>query len=336
MLCLFALVWNVFDGSLLQAEVAGRPFWTEQAMFRFGDDLFFAGRASCAPSAEEGRQRAYNAALQEIINYTRTREITGISIETQMIYEEENTGHCREGHVSIWRLLRAPASRLEKLNRMAAGQAASVDPRTVRSVAGKQVRDMTPKIGLYKDDAFELFGQPRTMSIPRRGGGEASWDYPKFGLTLVFDANGYLIGWKQAGPGASQQGEGLRGTKRDELADLEGSIDRVKAKKGDAEAIDLSKRLEKMQQESLNRREETDAVKYCERAYSRDVKLQDSCIQYEIDKQRRLSSPDGYGMVDAERIAKALCTSRWSDDRTLQESCQRFERDRLLRAQRNR
>jgi len=40
------------------------PFWTEQAMFRFGEDMFFTGRATCVASAEDGRQRAYNAARQ--------------------------------------------------------------------------------------------------------------------------------------------------------------------------------------------------------------------------------------------------------------------------------
>src|SRR5678815_5625596 len=45
---------------------SNRPFWAEQSMFRFGEDLFFTGRATCVSSAEEGRQRAYNTALQEI------------------------------------------------------------------------------------------------------------------------------------------------------------------------------------------------------------------------------------------------------------------------------
>ena len=54
----------------LQAA-SNRPFWTEQAMFRFGEDMFFTGRATCVASAEDGRQRAYNAALQEILNYTQ-------------------------------------------------------------------------------------------------------------------------------------------------------------------------------------------------------------------------------------------------------------------------
>src|SRR5438105_14728576 len=111
---------------------SNRPFWTEQAMFRFGEDMFFTGRATCMASAEEGRQRSYNAALQEILNYTRTKEVVGIPIETQMIYEENDSDSCRSRQVSVWRLLRAPASRLDKLNRMAADQASCQDLQTAR------------------------------------------------------------------------------------------------------------------------------------------------------------------------------------------------------------
>jgi hypothetical protein len=80
----------------LQAA-SNRPFWTEQAMFRFGEDMFFTGRATCMASAEDGRQRAYNAALQEILNYTRTKDVIGIPIETQMIYEEDDSDNCHSG-----------------------------------------------------------------------------------------------------------------------------------------------------------------------------------------------------------------------------------------------
>jgi len=113
-------------------------------MFRFGEDMFFTGRATCVASAEDGRQRAYNAALQEILNYTRTKEVIGIPIETQMIYEENDSDSCRSGQVSIWRLLRAPASRLDKLNRMASHQASSQDLQTARSSVSGKVQDLTP------------------------------------------------------------------------------------------------------------------------------------------------------------------------------------------------
>jgi hypothetical protein len=70
--------------------VENRPFWTEQALFHFGDDVFFTGRASCAPNAEDGRQRAYVAAIQEVKNFSRTQEVGGFPIETQMIFEDQH------------------------------------------------------------------------------------------------------------------------------------------------------------------------------------------------------------------------------------------------------
>jgi hypothetical protein len=330
------VVCAVIGAMSLHAGAANRPFWTEQAMFRFGDDLFFAGQATCVASAEEGRQRAYNAAIQELLNYTRTQEIAGIPIETQMIFEEDGSENCRDKQVSVWRLLRAPAARLDKLNRMAAQQATSPDHSTGRAAVSKQVRDLTPKIGMYKDDAFEVFGQPRAVSMLRRGGGEASWDYPRFGLTLVFDLNGYLISWKHVGPGSTQQGGASSLEKQPEYAGLEGSIGPAKKKKDEDEAMDLSKRLEKMQLESSDQKEGTDAIRYCERVYPRDMKLQNSCIQYETEKRRRLSSGVGDVAMDADRSAKVLCASRWPNDLTLRDSCQKFERERILKAQSSR
>ena len=325
------VVGAIFVAASLQAA-SNRPFWTEQAMFRFGEDLFFTGRATCVSSSEDGRQRAYNAALQEILNYTRTKEVVGIPIETQMVYEEDNSDSCRSGQVSVWRLLRAPASRLDKLNRMASQQASSQDLQASGAGRLRQIRDLTPKIGMYKDDAFELFGQPKTVSMVRNGA-EVNWEYPRFGLTLVFDANGYLIRWKHVGLGASQSGDGANAQRRSEFVGLEGSIDPPKKKKGEEEPMDLSKRLEKMQLESRDRDKETDAVRYCERAYPRDMQLQNSCIQYEVEKRRRLSVSGGDVGLDADRAAKVMCASRWPTDMTLRDSCQKFERERILNSQ---
>lgn len=325
------VVGVIFVASSLEAA-SNRPFWTEQAMFRFGEDLFFTGRATCVSSSEEGRQRAYNAALQEMLNYTRTKEVVGIPIETQMVYEEDNSDSCRSGQVSVWRLLRAPASRLDKLNRMASQQASSQDLQTSGAGGSRQIRDLTPKVGMYKDDAFELFGQPKTVSMVRSGA-EVNWEYPRFGLTLVFDANGYLTRWKHVGPGTSQSGDGASAQRRSEFVGLEGSIDPPKKKKGEEEAMDLSKRLEKMQLESRDRDKETDAVRYCERAYPRDMQLQNSCIQYEIEKRKRLSVSGGDVGLDADRAAKVMCASRWPTDMTLRDSCQKFERERILNSQ---
>ncbi len=314
---------------------SNRPFWAEQAMFRFGEDLFFIGRATCVSSAEEGRQRAYNAALQEILNYTRTKELPGIPIETQMIYEEDDADRCRSGQVSVWRLLRAPAARLDKLNRMASHQAASQGLHTGGSGESRKIRDLTPRIGMHKDEAFELFGQPKAVSMVRNGT-EVHWEYPKFGVTLIFDANGYLIRWKQVGPGTSRSGDGASTPRKSEFVGLEGSIDPSQKKKVEEEAVDLSKRLEKMQLDSRDREKETDAARYCERWYPRDVQLQNLCIQYETDKRKHLPLSGGDVRLDADRAAKVMCASRWPQNFTLQDSCQKFERERILSSQHRR
>jgi len=318
----------------LQAT-SNRPFWTEQAMFRFGEDMFFTGRSTCVSSAEEGRQRAYNAALQEILNYTRAKEVVGIPIETQMIYEEDDSDSCRSGHVSVWRLLRAPASKLDKLNRAASQQAASQGLQRGGSGVSGKVRDLTPKIGMYKDDAFELFGQPKTVSMVRNAT-EVLWEYPRFGFTLIFDANGYLIHWKHVGPKASQFGERSGGHRKSDFVGLEGSVDPSRKKKAEEDAIDLSKRLEKMQLKSKDREKQADAVIYCEQAYSHDIPLKNSCIQYEKDKKKHVPSSGVDVRSDADHVAKIICERRWPNNGTLQDSCHNFERDRILNSQQRR
>lgn len=314
---------------------SNRPFWTEQAMFRFGEDLFFTGRATCVSSAEDGRQRAYNAALQEVLNYTRTKELPGIPIETQMVYEEDDSDRCHSGQVTVWRLLRAPASKLDKLNRAASHQAASQGLQTGGSGVSGKVRDLTPKVGTYRDDAFELFGQPKTVSMVRDAT-EVLWEYPRFGFTLIFDANGYLIRWKHVGPKASQFGERSGGHRKSDFVGLEGSVDPSRKKKAEEDAIDLSKRLENMQLKSKDREKETDAVKYCEQAYPHDTQLKNSCIQYEKDKKKHVPLSGGDVRSDADHAAKVICERRWPHNVTLQDSCHNFERDRILNSQQRR
>ena len=334
MLISLGVVGTIFVAVSLQAA-SNRPFWTEQAMFRFGEDMFFTGRATCMASAEDGRQRAYNAALQEILNYTRTKEVVGIPIETQMIYEEDDSDTCRSGQVSVWRLLRAPASKLDKLNRAASHHAASQGLQTGGSGVSGKVRDMTPKIGTYKDDAFELFGQPKTVSMVRNAT-EVHWEYPRFGFMLIFDANGYLTRWKHIGPKTSQLGDGPIAHRKSEFVGLEGSVDPSKKKKAEEDAVDLSKRLEKMQLKSKDREKEADAVRYCERVYPYDIQLKNSCVQYEKDKKKHVPLSGGDVRSDADHAAKIICERRWPNNVTLQDSCHNFERDRILNFQQRR
>ena len=104
-----------FLSNLTWADSLKRPFWTEQAMFQVGDDLFFVGQASCAKTSEAGRQQAFGQGVQEILNYAQARDVSGLSIDTQMVFEETASPGCSRSTVTVWRLLRVDAHRLMKL-----------------------------------------------------------------------------------------------------------------------------------------------------------------------------------------------------------------------------
>ncbi|WP_455387928.1 hypothetical protein [Petrachloros mirabilis] len=175
-------------------DVSSHPFWTEQAMFRFGDEMFFAGRASCAPSVEAGRQQAYEAAVQEIRNFTRTNEIAGVTIETQMVYEAPESPGCAPNKVNVWRLLRVQIADLERLVR----RARSTSPSAGFPSVAQAVRDRTLQVGMSHDQIWERVGQPRSISIHPQSG-NAVWDYPQFGLILLLDEEERLKSWKLMG-----------------------------------------------------------------------------------------------------------------------------------------
>ena len=318
--------------SALVAVGASRPFWTEQAMFRFGEDLFFVGRSTCAPTAEVGRQRAYRAAIQEIQNYTRVAEIVNVQIETQMIYEEPNPESCHEGQTSVWRLLRAPAQRLDKLNRMAPQQSTLQETRGSGAGFYQKVQDLTPKIGMHKDEAFEVFGQPRSVTMLQEGT-VIKWEYPRFGFTLSFDGNGYLTEWKHAGPVSSAHADSSSPSASQELS--AGADRQKKKRRPDEPAIDLTQQLEKLQMRNKGLAEVKEVRRNCERRYPNDSSLQESCTRYEVSKKERLQASGDVGL-DASRAAKVICSSRWPNDQVLQQSCQEFERDRLLDSQKRR
>lgn len=315
--------------SPLAARTSGNPFWTERAMFRFGEDLFFTGSATCAPTSEVGRQRAYTAAMQELLNYTRTKDVVGITIETQMVYEEPISSDCPIGAVTVWRLLRAPAQALDRLNRAARQQAyesaASANP----SGTGKNIKDLTPRIGMEKDEAIDFYGQPKTVTMYRNGQ-DINWEYPKFGLTLGFDSNGFLVRWKHVGPHSVQQGGSASPSRASRFAGLEGSAREDKSAPSRQDSIDLSQRLEKMQLESKGRDQEKESARYCERLYPRDRILQDSCTKYETDKSQSPLLSETMSR-DADRAAQVTCRYRWRRDPALAASCEQYERDRILR-----
>lgn len=174
-----------------------RPFWTEQALFHFGDDVFFTGRSSCAPSIEEGRQRAYLAAVQEVRNFTRAKEIEGFPLDTQMIFEDARPADCAQGFVTVWRLLRAPRTALESLAKHATpGKPADISPILAQATA---IRNLTPRVGMLRDEVWSRYGLPRSIwARPEQG--ELIWDYAQFGLTIVFNQDDVLTRWRLNGP----------------------------------------------------------------------------------------------------------------------------------------
>lgn len=99
-----------FTGALA-ANSDNRPFWTERSTWNFGGDLFVVGVASRAKTTEEGRQLAFEHGKRELLNFTQAVSLDGITIDTQMTYEEPN----EDGSVTVFRLLRVPVPKLSAL-----------------------------------------------------------------------------------------------------------------------------------------------------------------------------------------------------------------------------
>jgi hypothetical protein len=237
--------------SLLAASTAtageNHPFWTEQALFHFGDDVFFTGRASCAPTVEEGRQRAYLAALQEVKNFTRVEEIGGFPLDTQMIFEDSHPADCPTGLITVWRLLRAPRVALEGLTRHAGrGKPADISPILAQVAA---VRNLTPRVGMLRDEVWNRYGLPRSIwARPEQG--ELIWDYAQFGLTIVFNQDDVLTRWRLTGPNPRSSDDGSPAPRPEAVIGK------------DLPAIDLTSRLQQLEtQQDLERRQQ--AQRYC-------------------------------------------------------------------------
>jgi len=183
------------------AEAPRRPFWTEQAMFRFSDDLFFVGEASCAKSPEDARQRAFDRGVQELLNYAQARSPVGLEIATQMMFEEPDAPGCPTGTVTLWRLLRVDADKVATLPK---GTPRQLFREESSSLSPSNPKDLTPRLGMSNEEALARFGRPWSISIGQ-GGREAMWNYKRFGLTLVFDQDNFLKRWRLAGPQGQSQ-----------------------------------------------------------------------------------------------------------------------------------
>ncbi len=164
-------------------------------MFRFGDELYFVGMASCATSAEEGRQKAFEAGMKELRGYAQERETSRLLLDTAMIYEEPNAPNCQKGTTSVWRLLRVDQARIQALPRgdAKAGVGPGVAPE--KQVAQPQphagsVQDLAPKVGMSREDIAQRFGKPKTI---RKEGHDEMWEYADTGLTITFSGNETLV-----------------------------------------------------------------------------------------------------------------------------------------------
>jgi hypothetical protein len=174
-------------------------------MFRFGEDVFFVGEATCAKSAEDGRQRAFANGVQELMNYAQARGTAGVEISTQMVFEEADAPGCPAGTVSVWRLLRADADRVAKLPK---GPTRKSLDEEARSTTMPNPKDLTPRVGMNPDEILNRFGRPKFITI-LRGGKETHWEYPRFGLSLILDEDNLLKRWRLAGPqGPAHGGKG--------------------------------------------------------------------------------------------------------------------------------
>jgi hypothetical protein len=222
--------------SFSQAETPRRPFWTEQAMFRFSDDLFFVGEASCAKSPEDARQRSFDRGVQELLNYAQARSVAGLEIATQMMFEEPDAPGCPTGTVTIWRLLRVDADKVAALPKGMPRQPLSEES---SSLSPANPKDLTPRLGMSNEEALVRFGRPWSISIGQ-GGREVLWNYKRFGLTLVFDQDNFLKRWRLARPeGYSQIAE--TGPARPESS--------VTRKPSASESTDLTARLLELEHE---------------------------------------------------------------------------------------
>lgn len=231
--CILLVLIPPFMFHVAWADSQTRPFWTEQAMFQFGDDVFFVGQSSCANTSEEGRQRAFTQGLQELLNYAQIRDASGLYVDTQMVFEEVGSPGCARNAVTVWRLLRVGADRLVKLT------TTSHHRRTIEGDRPALVSRVSfPTLGMSRDEVFDRFGLPASITMHR--GNEFTWEYRRFGFAVEFDRHMLVKRWTI--PGEEPREPSARSTAQ------------PLAVPNDAPAVDLTPRLrnlEQMGQESI-------------------------------------------------------------------------------------
>lgn len=250
-------------------------------MFRFGDELFFTGRSSCAPTAEEGRQRAYESAVQEVLNYTQLSRLAGIPIETQMLFEEPSSPGCPPGAVSVWRLLRIPEMMVETLAKRARQMPHLAQPKA--EPVTQPIRDLTLRVGMSREEIQQRFGLPRAVMM-RRSSREVQYEYARFGLTLTVDEDGKLLRWRLDAPQSST-------ASRTVPIDWPPPRKDALPKNGPNRepTLDLTDRLRELEERTHQELKE-DAKVICARRWPRSPTLQTTCEPYEYEHLKVIES----------------------------------------------
>lgn len=253
-------------------------------MFRFGDELFFTGRASCSVRAEEGRQKAYEAAIQEVLNYTQAPRLTGVPIETQMLFEEYAEPGCPPGTVTVWRLLRIAEVPLDAMAKRARQSFRHAAPDTDPTF--EAVRDLTLRVGMNREEIHERFGLPRSVTM-RRSTRDVQYDYAQFGLMLTVDETGNVLRWRLAAPqsAAASRTAPVEWPRAPKAAPLR-SNDNLQP------PLDLTDRLRGLEARSHHELKE-DAGIICSRRWPRDPNLQRTCEPYEYEHLKLIEQQDG-------------------------------------------
>ncbi|MGH7166124.1 MAG: hypothetical protein ACREIS_11435, partial [Nitrospiraceae bacterium] len=135
----------------------------------------------------------FQRGLRELLNYSQASSATGLTIETQMMFQERDSAGCPAGTVTVWRLLRVGADKLVNLAKVAAYR-----PNIGAAVAVSPPRMREPHMGMSREEVLQRFGRPGSISM-RNGGLETIWQYPRFGLLIRFDQDDVVIGWTLAG-----------------------------------------------------------------------------------------------------------------------------------------
>ncbi|MBA2252033.1 MAG: hypothetical protein H0W13_04905 [Nitrospirales bacterium] len=157
-------------------------------MFQFGNDSFFVGQSSCAKNSEEGRQQAFRHGLQELLNYAQIRDVSGLYVDTQMVFEETDSPGCPHHTVTVWRLLRVEAGRLALLvaisRRLETGERGQPAPTPQHHALS---------IGMSRDEIFDRFGLPASITMHHDNG--FTWEYRRFGFAVEFDRHMFVKHW---------------------------------------------------------------------------------------------------------------------------------------------